>query len=93
MQSLVEDGAVTQRLNEQAEQAANRYYKKYRSHMEMLEGHSLLSKVRQITPYDFYALGKQLENFEIYKQLCEDDGSLSQLGKIPNVAFDVITVA
>ena len=93
MESLINESGVMDRMNEQAEQAAHRYFSKYRSHMELLESHSLLSKVRSITPYDFYALGKQLENFEAYKSMCEDDGTLSQLGKIPNVAFDVITVA
>jgi hypothetical protein len=89
MQSLIQEAAVTHRLNEQAEAAAERYFRRYREHMELLESHSLLSKTRSVTPYDFYALGKQLEAFEIYRQLCEDDGTLSQLGKIPNVAFDV----
>ena len=93
MQSLVEESAVTARLNEQAEEAAGRYFRKYRDHMELMESHSLLAKTRPITPYDYYALGKQLESWEAYKAMCEDDGTLSQLGKIPNVAFDVITVA
>jgi hypothetical protein len=93
MESMINEAAVVSRMNEQAEMAADRYFSKYRTHMELLESHSLLSKLRQITPYDFYALGKQLENFEAYKEMCEDDGTLSQLGKIPNVAFDVITVA
>lgn len=70
---MVEEAAVTRQMNEQVEQAADRYFKKYRQHMELLESHSLLSKTRSITPYDFYALGKQLESFEVYKQLCEDD--------------------
>lgn len=61
MQSMVEEAAVTRQMNEQVEQAADRYFKKYRNHMELLESHSLLSKTRSITPYDFYALGKQLD--------------------------------
>lgn len=42
-----EDGS---RMNEIAEQAAERYYHKYNEHMQVLESHSLLSKTRQITP-------------------------------------------
>lgn len=61
MQSIVEEAAITNQLNEQVEHAADRYFKKYRGHMELLESHSLLSKTRAITPYDFYALGKQLD--------------------------------
>jgi hypothetical protein len=40
-----------------------------------------------------YALGTQLDAWNDYVALCEEDGSLNQLGKIPNVALDVITVA
>ncbi len=49
MQSLIQESAVTARLNEQAEEAAGRYFRKYREHMELMEG-SLLSKIRSITP-------------------------------------------
>jgi len=78
-------------MGKQHEREADRYFNRYKSHVQMLEDHSLLSKIRSITPYDVYALGKQLESFEVYKELCEDDGTLSQLGKIPDIAFDVIT--
>jgi hypothetical protein len=87
MQSIHEEA-----LGNKVEKDADRYEKKYRTQMRVLEN-SPLAKVRPITPYDHYALGKQLEAFEIYKSLCEDDGTLSQLGKIPNVAFDIVTVA
>lgn len=72
---------------------ASQYAEKYAPFMEALQNQSLLSQVRTITSNDVYALGKQLENFEIYKELCEEDGSIGQLGKIPDVAFDVLTVA
>ena len=52
---MINESAVVSRMNEQAEMAAERYFNKYRTHMELLENNSLLSKVRQITPYDFYA--------------------------------------
>jgi hypothetical protein len=75
------------------ERSADSYLTKYRPFIEALESKSLLSKVRSITANDVYALGKQLENFEVYRDLCEEDGTLAQLGKIPDVAFDVLTVA
>lgn len=78
---------------QQVEQDAERYLKKFKNQIDMLESRSVLSKVRSISSYDVYALGKQLEFFEEYKMLCEEDGTLAQLGKIPDVAFDVITVA
>lgn len=78
-------------MKDQHDRDADRYFKRYKDHVQLLESHSLLSKVRPITSYDVYALGKQLESFEIYKELCEEDGTLSQLGRIPDVAFEVIT--
>ena len=60
MESLITEAAQLNRMNEQAEMAAERYLRKYRSHMELMESHSLISKVRAITPYDYYALGSQL---------------------------------
>lgn len=79
-------------LGRRVEEDAERYIKKFKGQMTILEK-SPLAKVRPIVPYDYYSLGKQLEAFEIYRDLCEDDGTLSQLGRIPDVAFDVITVA
>jgi hypothetical protein len=61
--------------------------------MDLLD-QSLLSKAKGgLEPYDVYALGKQLESFDSYLLLCEEDGNLGQLGKIPQIAYDVITVA
>jgi len=73
-------------LGKNVERDADGYLKRYKGQMELLEK-SPLSKVRSITPYDYYQLGKQLEAFEIYRSICEDDGTLTQLGKIPDVAF------
>lgn len=72
---------------------AEALYEKYRDQMDLLKG-SLLAKAKGgIEPYDVYALGKQLESFDSYLALCEDDGNLGQLGKIPQIAYDVITVS
>lgn len=80
-------------LNMRIEREAEKYLHAYRDQIEMLESKSAISKVRAVTPYDIYALGKQLESFDIYRSLCEEDGTLSQLGRIPDVAFDVLTIA
>ena len=72
---------------------AEALYEKYRDQMDLLD-QSLLSKAKGgLEPYDVYALGKQLESFDSYLVLCEEDGNLGQLGKIPQIAYDVITVA
>lgn len=75
------------------EKEAERFLHTYRDQIEMLESKSAISKVRTVTPYDIYSLGKQLESFDVYRSLCEEDGTLAQLGRIPDVAFDVLTVA
>lgn len=80
-------------LGARIDRAADTYANKYRPFVEALESKSLLSRVRPISASDVYALGKQLENFEVYRDLCEEDGTLAQLGKLPDVAMDVLTVA
>jgi len=83
-----------QKLNEaQIDRSANLFYRKYRSHMNALESDSLLSKVRKIRPFDIYALGSQLAMFENYKRICEDEGTASQLGRLPQIALDVIAAS
>ena len=72
---------------------AEEYAKRYRSQMDLVESKSLLSKVRPVTHYDLYALGSMLENYETYQQICERDGNLGNLGRVPDVAFDVISVS
>lgn len=75
------------------ERDAERYMRKFSAQMNILESNSAVSKIRSIGAYDYYALGKQLEAFEDYRNICEEDGTLAQLGRIPDVAFDVLTVA
>jgi len=80
---------MTHKMQAQAEGL----YEKYRDQMDLLD-QSILSKAKGgLEPYDVYALGKQLESFDSYLLLCEEDGNLGQLGKIPQIAYDVITVA
>jgi len=74
------------------EQYADGYFKKYRRQIEMLEG-SPLSKIRSIKPYDAYALGKQLDQYENLQEFKEAEGTVASLGVIPTVAFDVITAS
>ena len=71
---------------------AEQYHERYRAQMDLLENKSVLAKVKgSIDYYDVFALGKQLEQFEFYKALCEEQGNVNLLGKLPDVAFDVIT--
>jgi len=80
------------RLNEAVEMKAERYMKKYGKYINSLSK-SPVAKVRSIGMFDAYALGKQLEAFEDLRDFAEADGSVSDLGILPQIALDVITVA
>ena len=68
------------------------YYEKYRDQMDLLES-SVLVKLRGgISAADAYSLGKQLESFDAYVDLMEEEG-ISSLGQIPKIGYDVLTVS
>lgn len=51
MESLIKnESGVMNRFGKFAEQYADYYFHKYRPQMELLESHSLIGKVRSITP-------------------------------------------
>ena len=79
-------------LENKMKKEAEKLYEKYRPQMEALE-HSLLAKVRGGTLHigDYYGLGKQLEQYDNYQEVCEEEGNMNLLGKIPVIAYDVIT--
>lgn len=79
--------------NESAiEHYAETYLKKYRPQVEAFESESLVAKCGQtVTASDVYALGRQLEQFEAYREFVESNGTVAELGQIPTVALDVIT--
>lgn len=79
-------------INENAiKDLAGMYHDKYRDQVDLLEK-SVLAKVKGgIDAMDVYSLGKQLQAFETYRKICEEEGNVNQLGAIPKVAFDVIT--
>ena len=62
----------------------------YRPFMESLDD-SPLAKVRGITPMDYVVLGKQFKQFESYKRMVNEVGTLTDLGQLPKYAYDVIT--
>ena len=73
------------------EDQADAYYSRYRSYMKALN-ESTLCKVRgELNSGDVWSLGKQLEQWEDYLAVCEDAGNTNLLGKIPQIAMDVIT--
>lgn len=83
---------TTQELRESLiNKDAERYYDKYRKQMDILEKSILCKMKGGLQPQDVFAVGKQLEAWDTYVAVCEEDGNLNQLGQIPKVAYDVIT--
>jgi len=77
------------RIDEQAQA----YHEKYKKYMDVFESKSVVSKVRDLTNEDIFALGKQLENYEQWQSFVEANGGQTDLGVLPNVALDVISAA
>ncbi len=80
-----------QKQTRKIEQMAEVYWKKYKTQIEALEK-TPLGKIRPITSFDIYAVGKQCEMFEEHRDFAEASGSLSDLGTLPNIALDVIAI-
>lgn len=77
-------------LENQNERLVEGYFKKYKPYMQSFEK-SLVAKAMDISEHHLIQLGKQLDQWETYKQICEASGSLQNLGELPKVALDVIT--
>lgn len=75
------------------EAKAERFYETYQSQMDLLAKSPLIRTSTGMSSYDVYALGKQLESFDQYVAMVEADGSIGDLGRLPNVGLDIITVA
>lgn len=85
-------------LKEEFVNGANNYYSKYKDQMDALMEHSPLAKVRKslgskVNMYDVVALGEQLTQFENYKTFLNENGTNTDLGQLPNLAFDIITAS
>lgn len=95
MKSLIQDSQdfMQSRHGLQILEKAERFNRRYRQYMNFMESKSLISKVRPVTVWDYYALGTQLESWDMYRKIQEEEGSLAQLGRIPHVAHDVLTIA
>ncbi len=78
-------------LETKIEKEAERLYDKWRKQMDVLEKSVLCKHRGGLQAHDVFALGKQLEAYQAYQEMCEEDGNVNQLGQIPKVAYDVIT--
>ena len=71
-------------ISEQAE----KLYEKYRDYMDFFEKKATVGKVRSLGAEDFYAFGKQLENYSQWQSFVESNGGQGDLGVLPNIALD-----
>lgn len=80
----------TKILESKMNEKADIYQKKFASQIKALE-ESLIAKTRGVQLADIYALGEQLTAWDTYMSICEEEGSTNLLGKLPLIAYDVIT--
>lgn len=82
----VSEMALTQR----ATRSADTFTKQFPAQFEALS-RSPLSLVRPINSFDIAALGEQFLQFQSYKDAMNEEGTAADLGKLPSLAFDIIT--
>jgi len=87
------DNDKQMRLEEEMQEKADRLYHKYQEQVSSIEGKGVF-RYKEFSPYDAYALGSMLEQYENYQRFVEYTyGSVSDLGQLPKVALDVISIA
>jgi hypothetical protein len=68
-----------------------RYLKRYEPLMESLHNDSILSRARKITKDDVIAVGQMFEEYERQEMFIKEQlGTVSDLGQLPRIAYDVI---
>jgi hypothetical protein len=68
-----------------------RYLKRYEPLMEQLHNDSVLSRARKITKDDVIAVGSMFEEYERQERFIKEQlGTVSDLGQLPRIAYDVI---
>lgn len=73
------------------ESGADAARKRWPSLVNSFENKSVLARTRGVGEEDVYALGSMLESWEKYRNFCESNGTLSDLGQIPKHALEIIT--
>lgn len=73
------------------EREADAALKKYPDYVNVFESHSQKSKAGvPLTTHDIAVFGRQLDIWEQYHHFCESNGTLGELGTMPNIALDVV---
>jgi hypothetical protein len=81
---------ISEAIVEKNERFAEQYYKKYKPFMQKMEK-SALSVATSLQPHHYTQLGRMLKTTEKYIAMKESDGSIADLGLVPQVALDVVT--
>ena len=74
------------------EEEADIYYRKYKPYMRLMEQTSHWKKFKSPTPWDYRALGRMLESVDDLVRMCEANGTVADLGILPRIAKDVVTI-
>ena len=92
MQKVGVSEAFLENMEDEIAKKAERYFDEYSDQFDLLEK-TPLTKVRKLTPRDYYNVGRMAESFKRVQQIAEATGSVSDLGLLPKVALDVITIS
>lgn len=88
MQTLDKDGNINESV---VEREADMYLAKYANYVNVYESHCQKSRAGvAITTHDIADFGRKLDIWEQYHAFCEANGTLGELGTMPNIALDVI---
>lgn len=73
------------------EREADQALKKYPDYVNVFESHCQKAKAGvPLTTHDIAVFGRQLDIWEQYSNFCESNGTLGELGTMPNIALDVV---
>lgn len=77
-----------------ADLLAEAVHKAYKSKIEFYEATALKKRLGEsLSSYDVIAIGEQLAQFDLYRKFQESTNNLGSLGRIPEIALDVIVAA
>jgi hypothetical protein len=67
------------------------YVEKYEPYMEKLYNDSILAKARKIQKHDVVAVGQMFDKWRLQERFIKEQlGTVSDLGQLPRIAYDVI---
>jgi hypothetical protein len=76
------------------DQVASQYERRYGNLFEAYVGGCARTAIGEsVSNFELAALGRQLDQFQQYRAFTEANASIGSLGKLPQVALDVITAA